>query len=64
MSRYNQRTVVCALECVFGYLRQEALVAVSVIIAAMSRLGVSEPLILRVLAAASRVFPAARKLEL
>ena len=36
-SRYDQRTVVYALECVFGYLRQEALVAASVIIAAKSR---------------------------
>ena len=35
-SRYDQRTVVCALECVFGCLRQEALVAASVIITAKS----------------------------
>ena len=36
MSRYDQRTVVCALEYVFGCLRQEALEATSVIIAAKS----------------------------
>ena len=33
MSRYDQQTVVCALENVFGYLRQEALITASVVIA-------------------------------
>ena len=36
-SRYDQQTIVYALECVLGYLRQEALVVVSVIIAAKGR---------------------------
>ena len=43
MSRYDQGIVMYALECVFGYLRQETLVEASVIIAAMSRLGLVSP---------------------
>ena len=43
------------LKYVFGYLRQKALIGVSMILAAMSRLGLVSPLILRVLAAASGV---------
>ena len=37
-SMYDQQIIVNALECVFGYLRQETLVAASVVIAATSRL--------------------------
>ena len=36
-SKYDQRTVVYALEYGFGYVRQEALVVASVIIAATSK---------------------------
>ena len=52
------------LEYVFGCLKQEALAVVSMILAATSMLGVSEPLMLKVLAAASGVLAAARKLKL
>ena len=43
MGRYDQRIVEYTLECVFGYLRQEVLVAASVIIAATSRLELVSP---------------------
>ena len=42
-SGYDQRIAMHALECVFGYLIQEALVAASVNIAAASRLGLVSP---------------------
>ena len=42
-SRYDKLIVEYALECVFGYLRQEALVVTSVIIATTSRLELVSP---------------------
>ena len=49
-----------ALEYMFGYLRQEAVATVSVILIAMSRLGLVSPLTLRVLVVASGVLVVAR----
>ena len=43
MSGYDQQIVVHALECVFDYLRQEALVPISVNIVATSRLELMSP---------------------
>ena len=63
MSRYDQWKVMSAMEYVFGYLRQEALTAASVILAATSRLGLVSPWCWRELATASGVFATTMRLR-
>ena len=62
-SRYGRWIVMPALGYVFSCLRQEALIAASVIFAATSRLGLVSPWCWRALAATSGIFPATRRLR-